>query len=210
MMALGELTVFAPEAMMPPPRLAKALTVIGSQLRGRLLIEGYATKDSCILTALVVRDVLLEIGFHDAQVLPVTFIVRATDARGMPLHSLAVGESFNKDAPGRWVGHLVTVMRHTGWLIDPTLEQARRPQWPMLTAQAAVPLRTPVRLRKQTRPIAGFALEDGATGRKVEATWLAMSGRGDWQNAPDSIASRRGPVVRALVAHCPPWHPAEQ
>src|SRR3954466_12888014 len=193
---LADLTIFAPAAT-APPKLLKALAVIARDLHPRLQIEGFATHGQCILCALTVRDFLQDIGFHDAKAASVAFTVQA-ERNGQPLHSLGIRVPGTKPQSDKWNGHLVTVLPKTGWLIDPTLYNAVRPQWPVLTGMAAIPLFKPVALNKQMRALAGFTCREGDV--TTTAGWYTRTNNGQWTNAPDTIGHRRTATVASMVS----------
>src|SRR5436190_5914768 len=137
MIEFGDLSVMSRE--MPPAKLLKALAVIADRLHPVLAKGGFRTHDSCVLLSLAVRDFLQAIDFTDAVATPVTVVVREFKPGGEQGHSLGIGVPGDRAvAPERWAGHMVVTLPKCGWLIDTTLYQAARPQWPELPGMVAV------------------------------------------------------------------------
>lgn len=210
---LGDMTVIG----MPPPKLVKALAVIAKHLhpayRALPWIKGGHSEHACILSSLTVRDFLFRIGFHDAELAPVLFAIRAT--RGdEQLHSLGVGDpdprehrKVGKESRG-WPGHLVVKLPKAEWLIDTTLFQARRPQWPDLPGMMAVPLtpsNDPAHRAYGLFPLSGL-IGKADDGTDVDILWLNQPKNKWWRQAPDGRDKRRRePVVRLLVEEFGQW-----
>lgn len=202
---------------MPPAKLVKALAVIAKHLhpayRALPWIKNGHSEHACILSSLTVREFLFRIGFHDVELAPVLFAIRAF--RGdEQLHSLGVGDpdprehnKVGKDSPG-WPGHLVVKLPKAGWLIDTTLFQARRPQWPDLPGMLAVPLAESSHPDHETYglfPLSGL-LGQNDDGTQVDILWLNQPKNKWWRQAPDGRDKRRRrPVVNFLVEQFGEW-----
>lgn len=210
---LGELTVIG----MPPAKLVKALAVIAAGLHPLYAslpwIKPGHSRTACILTSLTVRDFLFRIGFTDAEVAPCMFAIRAF--RGVEqLHSLGLGDpdprqhsKIGKESRG-WPGHLVVKLPKAEWLIDTTLFQARRPQWPDLPGMLAVPLiesRDPAHRYYEMFPLSG-AVGVNDDGTTVDILWLDQPKNKWWRQSPDGRDRRRRQlVVDALVRQFGKW-----
>lgn len=203
-MQLGDFRICADPATLPPARLVKACAAIALGLHPGFATAGFKSKTQCILCALTVRDFLHDIGFDDACVISGMFLITAW--RGEQVrHSLGIGVPNNPHREdGKWNGHLFVALPQTGWLIDPTLYQAARAQWPNLPGMAAVPLASRA-FRKIKLPLAGMGVESG--DERIEACWYARTDNGRWSSAPDTIYERRAPIVRQLVES---MYPMEQ
>ena len=200
--ALGDMIVAEP----PPPRLAQALAVIAEYLHPALDMSPMAipgkSRISCILCSLVVRDFLFRGGFRDAQLRPVVFVIRAEDEDGRELHSLGVGNPQGPDPRkgNAWDGHAVVTAG--GWLIDTTLYQANRPQWPALPGMLAVPLMDDLGLKVMGLPMLSGFVGAGPSESRIDLAWGDQPTNKLWRDAPDAqrpVARRR--VVDFLLEH---------
>jgi hypothetical protein len=81
--------------------------------------------NTCILASYALNDVLRRLGLQ-AYPLRVTTIVSPADRR---LVATVMGKSYLEYVPGKWNGHLVVAIEKA-WLLDPTLDQANRQEWP--------------------------------------------------------------------------------
>jgi hypothetical protein len=199
MIQLGDMMVIG----QPPAKLAKALAVIADTLHpsfnANKSIEPDKSKRSCVLASLAVRDFLQATDFASATTMSVAtalFAERGTTR----LHSVGIGAPHDhRVVDGDWCGHMVVTV--DGWLIDTTLYQALRPQWPDLTGQMALPL---YRVEPATRvfdlPLltgASFTVED----YEFNICWCDRSENIGWRKGPDARdRDRRRPSVEAMVA----------
>lgn len=206
-----------PEAV--PAKFVKAMATVAMTLHQSFDAQSWIpegkSKESCILASLAVRDFLWKKGFSEASVVPVYIVIRATDVEGNELHSLGCGDHsampWTKptdpvDTDRRWSGHAVVLLPKLGWLVDTTLFQAKRPQWPGLPGMMAVPI------YREARPfVDGLAQLGGVTavnrdnGSSVEVLWLAQPTNKRWRTAPDANPHRRAPVVKKLVEQFGNW-----
>jgi hypothetical protein len=203
---LGDMTVIGT----PPAKLLKAIAVISEMLHPSFNanpnIKPDHSKRSCVLCSLTVRDFLQAIGFADASVASVSVVMFAS--RGSkPLHSIGIGVPIdNRKIDGQWCGHMVATV--AGWVIDTTLYQAKRPQWPDLTGQIAVPLYPPgaAVVRMFDWPmITGFQLTKD-DGYQFLTAWCDRKDNNTWHRGPDAVdIERRRPSVDAMVACFGPW-----
>ncbi len=202
-MTIGDLLIDDRDGR-PPLAILKALAVIAAHLHPSFdqFYEDGVSRDSCILVSTVLRDFLFRIGFTDAEVRSVSFLVerRTGDA---PTHQLLVGEPDGRDKGGRWNGHMVVIAG--GWLIDGTLYQARREHWDFLPGMVATPVRDRQMIVDGRRVITGFvARQDDTT---VQGVWLDIPENKRWRTAPDIMRGgrrerhRRG-VADLLVQYC--------
>ena len=158
-----------------------------------------APRALCSLTA---RDFLRRVGFRDAVVAPVYFTISASRS-GEEIHSLGVGDHVaagQADLPlygNGWNCHLVVTVG--GRLVDTTLYQVQRPQWPGLPGMVAVRL-----AGRQHKPMFGHAPIAGARamdGRAlVEMLWLDQPDNRSWRHGPDTAPQRRVNVIRQMMA----------
>lgn len=204
-MKLGDLTIVGG---VPSARLMKALAVIAADLHPAYdrerLIEPGKSKVSCVLSSLTVRDFLWKVGFKDAAVAPVYFMIQA-ERDGKVLHSLGVGDheaigqpTTSPDTRRNWSGHMVALA--DGWLIDPTLYQVNRPQWSHMPGMIAVKLEEPGWLEPilNHRPLVGAqAIQDEAL---IKMLWLDQPSNQRWRTGGgDYRKERRVNVVRQLA-----------
>ena len=187
----------------PPAKLAKPLAVIADALHREFdcepWIEPGISRRSCILASLAVRDFMRALEFP-ARIEPVACTIVAT-RDGQPLHSVGLGvPEPRENAPNAWNGHAVVVLPRERWLIDTTLYQARRAQWPDLTGMVAVPLLEALTIdRWGLRLLSGFAGQDD-TGYECEIAWFANPTNTAWRAAPDAKPRRRAGVVARMLA----------
>jgi hypothetical protein len=212
-MMLGDLQVVGGQ---PPAKLVKALAVIAHVLHpafSRLPFMAHPdkSKESCVLSSLTVRDFLWKIGFREATVAPVYVIVRALDRDGREIHSVGCGDhaaipiqarvhGHVTDTKNYWSGHLVVLVK--GWLIDPTLYQANRKEWPELPGMVAAPVFMDER--------GGMVLVSGSSakrddGSEVLLSWWAQPHNRRWKDGGDAKKERRVAVVKELVKRFGNW-----
>lgn len=176
----------------PPAKLKAALDVIGLYMiplyKMTPDLRPGAEKDSCILMSLIVRDFLRAVGIK-AKVRSVTAVIKATDKDGKEIWSVGIGSGEAEPEPGRWDGHLV--VEADGWLIDPTIGQARRKYWADLPSMIAMPL------YKELDSIAGGTAT--VDGTRIDLMWFPRKDE-SWRTAPDAGSDRRKWVVDALVS----------
>lgn len=193
----------------PPAKLIKALAVVSAYLhpafeRQPWIVPGKA-KRSCVLCSLAVRDFLWKVGFKEASVAPVYVIVRAIAEDGTEIHSAGAGDHAAIPAQAAvhghvvdtrydWSGHLVVLVN--GWLVDTTLYQAQRPQWPELPGMIAAPLLMDDR-SGMTLVSGSYAKRDD--GSELLLSWWAQPHNTRWRSAGDAKKERRAAVVKELV-----------
>jgi hypothetical protein len=87
-------------------------------------------RDSCILTSHAFHHVLSKMG-GDAKLTRVTCGVFPEDRNLMANVLGSRGDGSRRPAaePGMWNGHLVVTLNNK-WLLDATLDQANKPDWP--------------------------------------------------------------------------------
>lgn len=181
------------------PSLANALSVIAelhSEFgRQSWIVPGWS-KQSCILCALTVRDVLHRIGFGEAKVRAVSVVIEATQA-GRELHSLQIGVPGDIPQQGRWPGHLVTLVPSVCLLVDTTLYQAIRPEWDKwLTGMMAVTYRPEI----PQGILQSALLPDEESRYELRIRWYDWASNNGWRASADTQKSRRQAVVEALCA----------
>jgi hypothetical protein len=200
---LGDMAILAP----PPAKLAKALAVVAKYLhpefaRQPWIANADKSKESCVLSSLAVRDFLRAIGYRDARVRPVAFIVRA-ERNGAEIHSAGIGVPEGGDdrhEHGQWNGHLVATIPSLGWLIDTTLYQIKRPAWPDLPGMVALPVgrKAPAAVYG-LREITGASMVEPADNYRCDLLWLANPRNTRYREGGDAEPYRREPVVAAMV-----------
>jgi hypothetical protein len=104
----------------------RKLTLLANKAAYAVL--GY--RDSCILTSNALRHVLIGMG-GDAKIVRVTCGIFPEDRKyyGAVLGSDGDGTFRPAAEPGMWKGHVVVTLGRE-WLLDPTLDQANKPEWP--------------------------------------------------------------------------------
>jgi hypothetical protein len=205
---LGDMKVVG----MPPAKLAKALAVIADTLHPSFnanpKIKPDHSKRSCVLCSLTVREFLTKIGFADAAVASVATFLFA-DRGETRLHSAGIGSpEDHRKIDGNWCGHMVVTV--AGYLIDTTLYQAMRPQWPDLTGQIAVPLYAPEEPEVKMFDLALLAaLSITEDDYEFNIGWCDRRINNGWRHGPDARDRlRRIPSVQAMVARFGEWKAA--
>lgn len=197
---LGDMSVLE----MPPVDLARALAVIAEYLHAEYdaapwIARQDKSKESCILASLAVRDFLFRAGFRDAELRACVFAIIA-EKNGERLHSLGIGNPQGPDPKikHRWDGHAVVTAG--GWLIDTTLYQAVRPQWPTLPGMMAMPLAKPGLTFWDLPVLAGLEGSDGDAD--IAMGWLDQPTNKSWKSAPDKLRKRHWrEVADRLLEH---------
>src|SRR4030095_3900011 len=207
-----------------PPR-AKALAVVALYLHQAVerlgLYKPDISQQSCVLCSLAVRDFLHRVGFPQARVAPVVAVMRAS-GDGKELHSCGIGvPNAYQHTRTRWNGHMCVLVDNV--LVDTTLYQAKRPQWPGLPGMMAVPLGVEDGSAKiditDARPgvpggrvygldLLAAAITDGDesdAGYKFTIMWLDNPTNRWWRNGPDGRRDVRRPIVAALTAIHNKW-----
>ena len=203
-----------------PASLMKALNIIDRSLwKVMLKSPGIQTnkqlENACLLMSLTTRDFMIGAGFS-AEVVPCCLHVVALTPPDTVHHSLGVG--FPHGDPNRH--HLHMVVRITAesiaakeaktepgadWMVDTTLIQARRPQWPKLPSMVALPIipeYVPPALRRygEHKGMTSFALAAAAGGNaRTYVTWLDNPTNDTWIGAPDTRPERRDRSVHKLL-----------
>jgi hypothetical protein len=182
----------------PPVKTLKALAVIATRLHQSFAeqdwLERAKSQESCVLCTLSVCDFLNAIGIT-AQPRSVGLYLQA-EQDGKLLHNLGIGIPSQPPRPGYWLGHLVAVLPHEGYLIDTTLARAKRPAWPNLPGMMAVPIqaRPPRRRMYGLRPFTSVTWHDD-TGLEQFIAWLDRPRAQEWQNGPDAVQEWRRVVT---------------
>lgn len=216
MMMLGDMQVV--DLVGPPPaKLLKALAVIASELHPafnrvpRIIPD--ISRRSCVLSSLAVRDFLRKIGFKGVAVAPVFLVIRAFDG-DREIHSLGCGDfaavpsqavhHHVVDTTKDWSGHMVVLV--DGWVVDTTLYQASREQWPELPGMLAAPL---VMDERGDMVLVSGTSTKRDDGSEVFVSWWHQPHNRRWKDGDDAKAKeRRAPVVRAMLAKFHPWREA--
>jgi len=204
--------------VMPSPRLETALAAISAYLHPACDVvypPGYS-KGGCILCSHIVRDFLSGVGFI-AKVMPVGLVIWATE-RGVELHSICVGmpaltapDAIRPERRG-WDGHMVVLVHDGGstpLLIDTTLGQARRPQWPELPTMIASDTIAAGERHKFTLSghgaLAGCDHHDPLRDYKLHIRWFATPRNDVWKGTPDSVRTDKSGIVAALKRTFEGW-----
>jgi hypothetical protein len=190
----------------PPLKLTKALAVISDMLHRTWtfdMLDGFdISKRSCVLSSLTVRDFLFQSGIHDAVVEPVFTYMEARQD-GVTIHNLGIGKPDEPaSSPKHWAGHMVVVSREAGYLIDTTLYQAQRPQWPDLPNMIAAPLNGDGKVFGEFNALGGLQIPPDVTGYSFDLAWLHTPDNVEWKRAPDveNMRRKRKLVVEKMVA----------
>ena len=189
-----------------------------------------ASKGSCIMSALTARDLMWKLGWKDAAIMPVYLRVEGWHG-DKGLWSVGVGDHDTFHAhhsrpgfkplvdrttgPG-WNGHAVVISPAANVLIDPTIGQCRRDQWPTLPEMLVVELLpdTPSpNLMPSHAPIIGFDWvehQDVPETRadRVRVHYTAQPFNTRWRDAPDAERTRRAPVVADMRKMFAAWKEA--
>lgn len=200
-----------------PPKLLKALAVIADTLHAEFarvpnIEHPDKSKESCVLSSLAVRDFLRAVGFVNAGVRPVAVVMRAFTG-DTPLHSLGIGlPGTPRDDDRRWCGHLVAWVPGSRVLIDTTLYQAIRPQWPDCPRMLALACQDD----EDKQPVPGFDLpmltaisltDSEQSGYAFEACYLDDRRNTSWRQGPDARnRDLRRPVIKAMRSKFGVWH----
>ena len=183
----------------PPARLHRALMVIGGRLyplaakTPAFRAQPERLRISCVFLALSVRDALRSAGFQ-AEVRSVALAVEKAGVR-----QVVIGSPADRDAgPGSWAGHLVVLAE--GFLIDPSVGQARRPEWKDLTDILTAPCFDPPRAGSlDEQPM---TLLSALIGRQegVRMLWYDSPENQRWEKGGDARPDRRYRLVEKLTA----------
>lgn len=159
------------------------------------------SRESCVLVAHTLREYFGKLGF-EARVRPVCLIMRAFQG-DQELHSLGIGMPTRiAKQRGYWNGHMIVTIADK-YLIDGTLDQARRPAWrnclptlfagPMHPADERQPLFDMPMLfgMEQTSP--------DEPGFRFEIAWLDRPDNMTWKGGPDTARERRKSAVQYLL-----------
>ncbi len=197
---LPQLTIFGE----PEDRFVAAMKIVSAHLHQRFLpICGEASKYSCVLSSLAVRDFLFRVGFRDAVLSPVRTIIRA-ERGGKELKTVAIGyqDATTVKANHTWAGHMAVCIPSLNYIVDSTLFQAQREAWPFLPGMLAVPLHD----AERTRDIGGFKSISGMMFSNpddeyvFDIIWLDDPKNTAWKNSPDTSKRRREGVVQAMTS----------
>lgn len=187
----------------PPAPLERALDFLARRLHPSVDESGKyvrgKSKESCVLMALLTRDFLKQVGFADAKAVPVFYVM--TLWRGTEIvHRLGMGKPDEADRPGRWSGHMVTLVPSAGYLIDPVLYQAARPHWSDLPGMAAAPLGLHVQPKiMDFTPLTNLFFEE-TDETTLHMGWLDTPANQRWKEAPDFKRQlARDGLVKTLV-----------
>jgi hypothetical protein len=195
---LPQLTIFGS----PEDRLVDAMKIVSSHLHQKFQpIFGEISKNSCVLASLTVRDFMFRAGFRDVVVRPVRVLMRASRG-GKEVNSVGVGyQHEGKGDPRRWAGHMAVYSPSLNYLIDTTLFQAQRKDWPFLPGMIAVPLRNTSsdQVIFGLKPITGMSIDIPDDDYSYEIVWLDDPKNNTWKTAPDTSKRRRKPVVNAML-----------
>lgn len=147
------------------------------------------SKQSCVLCSLTARDFLFQCGFKDVKVTTVFTVMQALQD-GEVTYSLGIGKPGEKpNGPGRWPGHMVVEIPSIGLIVDTTLYQAKRPQWPDLPGMIATPTNRTGTLFDHPVMAAISTAED--KGYQFSVWWLEVGGNDGWKGSPDAERHRR-------------------
>jgi hypothetical protein len=153
----------------------QTLVVIANQVAAQF----NGALDTCVLTSFALNNVLQRLRY-DSRPLRIEAAVFPDDRKlyGNILGRIEPG-SRRAASPGKWWGHLAVAVENE-WLLDPTLDQANKKEWP------------------QAIHVGPLAVQ--AHGRLLGGTWVD----------PDSDEWLHGTVFSASAASwiCPCWRRA--
>ena len=120
--------------------------------------------------------------------------------RGRVRREFFIGQPGVPDAPDMWNAHIVVEV--DGWMFDPTLLQAWRPQWPDLPPILAGPVHHDGKLLDGRNPrILGL----GDVRNEFVISWFANPAKDEWRHAPDARSQFRATSVRMLIDMARTW-----
>jgi len=198
----------------PPGKLLKALSILSAHMHPLYDAAGFTvpgkSKESCVLVSATAREFFYRIGFKDADFRAVAVVIWA-ERDGIRQHSLGIGNpgpTPNHKAD-RWDGHAIVTVG--GFLVDLTLWQGIRPQWPTLPPMMAVELEPPGGEKLWNRDVLAWRTGvDSGSGNEVAIGWLATPDRDEWRKAPDYVNKHeRRKVADQLVALFGNWNPVD-
>ena len=160
-----------------------------------------AVPNSCIISSLIVRDVMRGLGFP-AEVKSVALELTAQGGTPvLPLYELGVGMNKLTNDPyegKNWDGHLIVSV--PGFIIDPTFGACRRTSWEWIPDIAVVPrTTTKLTLAAASRSLPVLALwQEHIDEYNYDflAVWAANSFNTEWKKAPDARPDRRRELVQ--------------
>lgn len=189
----------------PPLEFTKAMAVVSATLHelwAQELRGSEVSKISCVLSSITVRDFLFQAGFKDARVEPV-FTYMAAYRHGEMIHNLGIGKPDESPSQeGHWAGHMIAVIPSIEYIVDTTLYQAMRPQWPDLPPMLATPTTQIDADYGGFRALAGLQMPKEDEGYMFEALWLHTPDNVKWRKAPDieGMRLKRKRIVAKMVS----------
>jgi hypothetical protein len=120
---------------MTAPEFQKLVTTAN-----RVAFEFNESRSTCVITSFALSDALQRLGY-DSRPLRIKAVVFPDDPKLIGTILGGWGQLGRRPAasPGNWWGHLSVVVEDT-WLLDPTLDQANKEEWPVRVGPLAVRL----------------------------------------------------------------------
>ena len=97
-------------------------------LTNRVAIEFNGSRDTCVLRSFALRDVLRRLGYS-SRPLRIEAAVFPDDRKRCGTILGSLNGCRQAASPNMWRGHLAVVVEDK-WLLDPTLDQANKKEWP--------------------------------------------------------------------------------
>ena len=162
------------------------------RLTNRKAFTAFRARDTCIITAATLRDVLEELGVP-AKLIRVEAVGFGKNGPTI-LGSDGDGSRRRAAGPGMWPGHLAVVATEQ-FLLDPTLDQITgcKPFAGEITEEWLNGTRTLWWVDGERAP--GFPSQ-----AKTATRYHAFPGRGGWKSAPDFRPSRRRELVASILS----------
>jgi hypothetical protein len=163
-------------------------------LVNRIAFQELGSRDTCVLTSHALTNVLHQLGFV-AFPLRVEAAVFFDDRKLIGCSLGTISPDYrSKTERGSWKGHLAVVVCEGAdeWLLDPTLDQSNKPEWP---ASARV---SPIAFRLQDHFWEGklmfFRMGDALVRYKMHPRQIGFT------SAPDARPSHWRPLAEEILA----------
>jgi hypothetical protein len=112
-------------------------------IANRVAAKFNGSRSTCVLTSFALHDVLQRLGYN-SRPLRIEAAVFPDDRKlcGTILGAWSEPGARRAASPGMWQGHLAVVVEDC-WLLDPTLDQANKKEWPRSMRVGPLAIRLP-------------------------------------------------------------------